>query len=297
MYAQFFGNYLLEKNIVTREQLVDAMKQMASERIKLGSLAIHEGYMTASEVDNIVILQTHQDKRFGELAVQEGYLTENQVTELLQKQFPSFLLLGQTLVDQGLIDNTQLEDLIVNYQSHNEIYDLDYSDETKENIDRLIDSFFLVTERSLSELELSFLHLLFNNLLRFIGDDFTPVAPSVCREYPTSHCVSQQITGEFSVKIYLDIPENAAVEFASRYAGEDFTEFDEYVEASLEDFLNLHNGLFNVNASNMQGIELQLEPPILEEKQLLTFQNEAYLFPIIYSFGMVYFVIEICKSK
>ena len=57
MYAQFFGNYLLERNAVTREQLIDAMKQMASEEVKLGALAIHEGYMTASEVDNIVIME------------------------------------------------------------------------------------------------------------------------------------------------------------------------------------------------------------------------------------------------
>ena len=86
MYAQFFGNYLLSHGVVTREQLLETMHRKSSTKIKLGTLAIHAGYMTANEVDRIVILQTHEDKRFGELAIHEGYLTEEEVTKLLAEQ-------------------------------------------------------------------------------------------------------------------------------------------------------------------------------------------------------------------
>ena len=82
MYTQFFGNYLLEKDIITTEQLLDALQEQSKVHLKLGTLAIHEGYMTAGEVDNIIIMQTHQDKKFGELAIEEGYLTEEQVNAL-----------------------------------------------------------------------------------------------------------------------------------------------------------------------------------------------------------------------
>ena len=94
MYAQFFGNYLLSHGI-TKEQLMHAMQEANNEHPKLGTLAMHAGYMSASEVDRVIIMQTHEDKRFGELAIREGYLTEAQVTELLQTQNPNFLLLGQ----------------------------------------------------------------------------------------------------------------------------------------------------------------------------------------------------------
>lgn len=297
MYAQFFGNYLLSRNAVTKDQLIRAMQQKSCEHIKLGTLAIHAGYMTAKEVDQIVIMQTHQDKRFGELAISEGYLTELQVAELLKEQSPDFLLLGQVLVDEGIIDNQQLQSLIVDYQSENELYDFDYSAETKETISRLVENFFVVTERTLTSFELSFLHLLFNNLIRFIGDDFTPVGPSVCTEYPTNYCVSQQISGEFSMKVYIDMTETASIQFASRYVGETFTEFDEYVQASLDDFLNLHNGLFNVNISNDRSIELKLEPPVQETNELLTFHTETYLLPIVYPFGTIHFIFEIVKTE
>ena len=97
MYTQFFGNYLLEKGILTTSQLTDALTEQSKVHIKLGTLAIHAGYMTAGEVDSVVVLQTHQDKKFGELAIEEGYLTEEQVQSLLDAQTPDYLLLGQVL--------------------------------------------------------------------------------------------------------------------------------------------------------------------------------------------------------
>lgn len=298
MYAQFFGNYLLSRNIITSEQLILAMKKKSTEHMKLGTLAIHAGYMTAQEVDQIVIQQTHQDKRFGELAVKEGYLTEAQVTELVKDQGPDFLLLGQVFVDQGIIDNEKLQELIIDYQSENELDDYAISAETQESIQRLIENFLIATERPLSPFEVSFLQLLFNNLIRFIGDDFTPIYPSPCNEYPTAYCVSQQIHGAFNIKIYIDMPEDAAIAFASRYVGETFEDFDEYVQSSVEDFLNLHNGLFNVNISNERSVELALDPPNTETDPLLTFNNaETYLLPIVYPFGMIHFILEITKPE
>lgn len=293
MYAQFFGNYLLSRNIVTSEQLIQAMQKKSSTQIRLGTLAIHAGYMTASEVDRVVILQTHQDKRFGEICVSEGYLTESQVTELLQKQKPDFLLLGQALVEDGVFDIKELQNLIIDYQSENELDSFGYSSETLDAIDRMIENFFVLAERQLSQHEVSFFRLLLNNLVRFIGDDFTLVSPILCPEYPTNYCVSQKVIGNFCSSLYLDMPEDTCIEFASRYVGDTFTEFDEYVQASLEDFLNLHNGLFTVNMSNDFSIELSLEPPMVEHDDLLTFHAETYMIPIVYPFGTLYFIVEL----
>ena len=76
MYTQFFGNYLLNKNIITQEQLLLALNKQSKTHVKIGTLAIHAGYMTASEAEQIFIMQTHRDKRFGELAVEMGYMSD-----------------------------------------------------------------------------------------------------------------------------------------------------------------------------------------------------------------------------
>lgn len=85
-----------------------------------------------------------------------------------------------------------------------------------------------------------------------------------------------------------------AIEFASRYAMDTFNEFDEYVQASLEDFLNLHNGLFTVNMSNNNSIELQLSPPEVHEGDTVEIHAEtvSYLFPILYPFGTIHFLLS-----
>lgn len=295
MYAQFFGNYLLSQGIVTKEQLIHAMQQKSSARIKIGTLAMHAGYMTASEVNRIIILQTHHDKHFGELAVSEGYLTEEQVADLLRAQSPDFLLLAQSLVDNGVISVEQLQNIMIDYQSENELEDFNYSVETQDTIEHLLENFFVLAERSLSEREIKFIQLLMNNLIRFIGDDYTLVSPSLCKEYPTNYCVSQKINGLFSMKTYIDMPEDVAIQFASRYVQDTFTEFDDYVRSSLEDFLNLHNGIFCVNMSNDESTELTLEPPMNEKKELLTFEQETYLLPIVYPFGTIHFIFQLFK--
>jgi CheY-specific phosphatase CheX len=83
-----------------------------------------------------------------------------------------------------------------------------------------------------------------------------------------------------------------AVVFASRYGHEHYDEFNEYVQAALEDFMNLQNGLFTVNVSNDAATELTLSPPELIEASHINFTGNTLYFPILYSFGRVEFFVE-----
>lgn len=293
MYTQFFGNYLLSRGVVTTDQLADALREQSNAHIKLGTLAIHYGYMTASEVENIVIQQTHQDKRFGELAVTEGYLTESQVKELVEAQNPDYLLLGQILVEQGILSRSEFETLLIDYQSENELADDSIGNEQRENVDQLVKNFLALGGVDENDRIIEYLSLLFNNLVRFIGNDFTPLNLIPCDEIPVNYCILQNITGNLTLISALDLEEDTAIQFASRYVGDTFTEFDEYVKASVEDFLNLHNGLFNVNMSSDYAMELFLDPPELVSGDVLHTKLTTYLLPIVYSFGILDFIIAI----
>ena len=83
-----------------------------------------------------------------------------------------------------------------------------------------------------------------------------------------------------------------AIEFAKRYASEDFTEFDEYVQASVEDFLNLVNGVFCVNMSNSFNVELMLDPPLSSTDAVIGGGQDTFLLPVLYSFGTINFLIS-----
>ena len=295
MYTQFFGNYLLSKGYITKEQLFEAMKKKSDKHIKLGTLAIHSGLMTASEVDNVIIEQTHQDKKFGELTIEMGYLTNDQVIDLLNVQSPDFLLLGQILLDDGIINNTSLENVITDYRSQNELIDLDMSIENKDSVEKLFQNFFVISETPVTPLGRMYMELLFNNFIRFVGEDFTPLNSETCTEFPAECCVSQEVLGDYSITSYLSMDEETAITFASRYVDDKFEEYDEYVKASLEDFLNLNNGLFIVNCSNDHSLELSISAPKHLDNQLLSFKEQTYRFQVLYTFGTVHFIIEVKK--
>lgn len=293
MYAQFFGNYLLSKQAVTKEQLLRAIEEQHVRHIRLGTLAVHAGFMTTEQVSAVLDRQKQEDKRFGELAVDEGFLTREQLEDLLRQQTPDYLLIGESLVESGVLSGIQLEGLIKSYQSENELSQLDDTATQKENLHMLISNFFMITLSDAPDYLTKYLALLFNNLIRFIGKDFTPLNPTLCTEYVTTHCAGQIINGEFSMISYLDMDEETSISFASRYSGSKYTAYDAYVQASLDDFLNIHNGLFSVNISNEKSVELTLNPAIHMENTMITSATKIFFLPILYPFGTLNFLFKL----
>lgn len=296
MYTQFFGNFLIANGYITQEQLFAAMQKQTNKHTKLGTLAMHAGYMTASEVDEIIIQQTHADRKFGEVAIEIGYLTNEQVISLLKTQSPDFLLLGQVLLDDGILTNREFEKILTDYRSQNELSDLDMLVEDQDAISKLFENFLIVSETPLPLKSRMYIELLFNNFVRFIGDDYSPLFIEEVHEFPLECCVKQEISGSYSIVSYLCMDEPTAVAFASSYVEDQFFEYDAYVKASLEDFLNLHNGLFIVNVSNDSSTELVIGPPEQVEAPLLSFEHTAYHIPVLYTFGTVHFLMEVIKT-
>lgn len=293
MYSQFFGNYLLGRQVVTTEQLIQAIEEQHIRHLKVGTLAIHAGYMTTEQVDDVLMLQAHENKRFGEIAVEKGYLTKEQVQSLLNEQIPIYLLIGQRLVENGALTDSQLKELILSYQKENELSKLVDDSAQQENLQTLIRNLFLITITDIPDYLMQYLALLFNNLIRLIGEDFLPLNPVFCKEYVTNHCSAQIIDGEFPLTSYFDFEEDTAIAFASRYANEEFREYDAYVRSAMEDFLNIHNGLFCVNASNEKSVELVLNPPTIFDNAMISYTSNILHLPIIYPFGTLNILIKL----
>lgn len=293
MFVQFFGGFLLNKGIISTDQLMDAMQKQSTTHIQLGTLAMHASLMTAEQIEEIRISQTHTDKRFGELCIDKGYLTPEQVEELLEMQYPKYLLLGQILEEEGVFDQATFYELVKEYISENSINEEDLLLENGETITSLVKDYCSDLFSSNKEYLLEYLQLLLNNLTRFIGCDFTLLRPvSRSSAYLTQKFATQEITAPYPMTSILDMSAETAIQFASRYVSEEFTEFDEYVQASMEDFLNLHNGLFNVNISNSYAVELGLEPPVSGESQEISGGSCMYIFPTLFPFGVVNIIVS-----
>lgn len=294
MFTQFFGNYLLNEKLITPEQLVDGLQEKANTRLKLGILAINSGFMTSEQVDRVHEMQTRIDKRFGDIAVELGYLTEDQVSELLKAQQLGYLLLGQALVDKSYISNSEFESAISCYKEKYALTDEDIEIAKDEKISEMIESFFSLLGNK-KPLYFDYVELLINNLVRFIGDDFTILDPVKFEDSNKDlYKVNQDIEGkEFNANTALFASQPVIIEFASRFIQEPLIEINDYTQAATCDFLNLHNGLFTVNASNDKGIELKLTPPFFSKNRVDNEGNELMVLPIFFTFGTVNFLITL----
>ncbi|MBQ8825831.1 MAG: chemotaxis protein CheX [Oscillospiraceae bacterium] len=292
MFTQFFGNYLLNKGLVSAENLAKSLKDPKKVRMKLGTLAINAGLMTAEQVDKVHAEQQRVDKRIGDIMVEMGYVTRDQIEELFKTQPSGHLVLGQALIDNGLLTNAQFEEALNDYKAENGISDADFYNIDDNNTNKLVSHFYKFKDDGNVKYLTGYLTLLLKNLVRFIGDDFTPMDADYSSDREFKNCIAQKITGGIKAVTVIDADSETAVKFASRFANEEITEYDDYAQACLSEFLNLHNGLFAVNVSNEEGTELALEPQAYHDSLNVSKLKNAYVVPICFSFGTVNFIIS-----
>ena len=296
MFNQFFGNYLFSKGYVTKDQLLPALALQAKTFLHVSMKALYLGYMSAHEIQHINELQEEEGKNFSELAIKYGYIDHHQMMELLDTTVPDFLILGQILIKDGVFTYEEFENILTDYRSQSEFLDFELNEENQNDFHRLIEDFSIVSEASIPTFGKAYLELLFNSFALYIGEDFSTLPPSFCSEMATEYCVSQTVEGSYVVNTYFNMDEATALAFAERYSGDTYQEIDEYVMASIDDLLNLQNGLFIVNASNESSKDFSIGVLDHCPNTIKNFGPTTFLFPICYPFGIIYFIMEIVRE-
>lgn len=291
MFAQFFGGYLLNKGLVNSDDLTTAIEDKKNTRMRLGVLAINAGLMTAQQVEHVNITQQSVDKRFGDLAVELGYVTNDDIERLLSQQPTDYLLLGQTLVNNGVLTNSQFESAINAYKAETQFSDEDMNDNQNEVLSRVINDFYHFDSAENARIYTDYVTLLFKNVIRFIGDDFTPLKSRMVREYQAKNFVKQEFSGSYSSIACISADNDAYKGLAERFSKESFTEIDDFVDATIGEFLNVVDGLFAVNESNEYGVELTMNPQEIIKDTKVELSKSGFCIPVQFPFGTVDFII------
>ena len=104
-----FGIYLVQKQVITADQFVDALAQQLAEVVPLGQLAIAEGMLSMKDV--FAIMRSQSDVplyRFGEAAVNLGFISENQLAQLLMVQSERKRPISEILVEHEVLSKTDV---------------------------------------------------------------------------------------------------------------------------------------------------------------------------------------------
>lgn len=278
MFSQYFGNYLLNKKLITTKNLKEALEYQKSIHVKLGILAINLGYMNSTQIQEVHQQQMKIDKRFGEIAIDLGYLNEPQLQNLLTTQKQGYLQLSQALIDKQYLTLEQLQNELQNYKNDCQLTAEQLEIIKQGDINKIVQLFLKFTETPIPQTYNDYVALFLKNIIRLL--DLTPRLENAfaAENYIAPFLISQKIQGELNLYTALATDQETFLTIASRFANEQLKTIDELAQASVAEFFNVHNGIFLVNMSN-QNLELQMEPHQFCEQAKIK-ETDTYVIPI-----------------
>jgi hypothetical protein len=113
---RFFGQFLVSRRIITREQLDGATALQARSNVRLGELLVSMGRVTEDQRDKVLTVQRQRDIHFGEALVEMKLLTPDEVNDALKKQHESRIKIGEALVQTGALTTALLEQHLEEFQ-------------------------------------------------------------------------------------------------------------------------------------------------------------------------------------
>lgn len=277
MFAQLFGYYLLNKNIISPEQLNDALANKNKYAMRFGSLVTNAGYMTAEQVEYVHAEQKRVDRKLGDIAVFMGFLTGSQLDELLIKQQQDDVALADALIAKGYITEVEYGNLIKTFRQELGI-DSDINDK---NLSRDIANIY-----ELADDHANYISLFVRNVIRFVGDDFALATFNGDKDGKPECFVCQHFTSGSKAQTGIFGSQKAFSEFTKRYMGRSA----ESLYTGPVDFLNLQNGLYSSNMFAEHGRKLSFGDVLCTDNKVIS--DKSIVVPLSFPFGKIY--ISLC---
>ncbi len=247
---KFFGQYLLEKGILGKDQLIEAIKYQKSKILKMGEIAIRKKMMTEKEVAKVHNEQKRTDMRFGDLAVELGLITEDQLKEILTIQKYNHIYLGESIVACGHMDKENLaKQLSLFKEEQQQVPPIEVM--IKENI----------PEKKLVEVSVD----LTEKLMLRIGDMQAKSGQLLLEQKESKNMgitVMMDLKGDISARYVLNLSWDVAHQIAKKTFKKDDLPFDgELIKDTSQEFVNVVCG--NVRAKMLEGGKtIEIVPPV-----------------------------------
>ncbi|MCD4750178.1 MAG: hypothetical protein K8R59_12475 [Thermoanaerobaculales bacterium] len=117
MSSMFFGQFLLEKGVINRDALLDAIERQRRANHSLTEVAVTEGLIDRGKADQINSLFRLSNQSIEVICAAEGGLSLNQIEQLRKKQRLGWLRIGTALVAGGHVTERQVEGLLEIYRA------------------------------------------------------------------------------------------------------------------------------------------------------------------------------------
>lgn len=278
MGLKFFGEYLIDKKAVTREELWKAVQLQRRTNLLFGETARSLGMITHEDVERVQAAQRKQDLDFGDMCVTMGILSKEQVRQVAERQKRNRLRLGDALVRINAVQDDIMQALRASFEAEQAAY------AAKEAPPRAPlpheDLWVMYAERTC---------LMFN---RFVNLTFKPDQRSVVAGIdPNDMIVSMRIRGDAPCIYLLSLSADMrdAIARGMLKQSDISTQPGEVIVDAVKEFLNIVCGSIASKVSSM-GKKMSFEhAEILDvQERFSPWENgEGLLFPLHVTAGRV----------
>lgn len=290
MLNRLFGNYLVEKQKITQEQLDDLLPIQQNAKAGIETIAVINKLMAPTLAQKILSKIDKETQHFGEAAVEAGYLTDEKLEEISSYQSNTFMIFMQGLIDKGLLSLDQINPLLNEFQTLGNFSDAQMSALIYDDLEQCVNIFVPLKSAPLKELALT----LVRTTRRLIDSDMYLDKAYTARSLQLDKYASQMIIGDMHIKVYMSAPDNGLLAIANHFTGDTYENVDPDALDNVGEFINCINGQFATNMSyedisvDMNSPEYSMDGPFISNEKL-------YVIPIHangYSFRAVLEVYE-----
>lgn len=290
MINRLFGNYLVEKHLLTQNQLDDLLPVQKDLKAEVATIAVINKVLTSAVVQELLGRIDTGSERLGEAAIEAGYLSDEKLDEILTYQSNVFMKFVQSLLGQGIFRLDQIKPLLDEFQQLGGYTDAQLSALIHDDLSQCIDIFVPLKSEQLRE----FTRTLVQTIRRLIDSDAYLDKAYAARSLQLDKYACQMVAGDLHMKVYITAPDNNLLAIANHFTGDTYDTVDEDALDNVGEFINCINGLFATNVSyddvsvDMSSPEFSLEGPFISNEKL-------YVIPVHangYSFRAVLEVYE-----
>jgi len=249
MSAMFFGQYLLERGVIDRDALLDALARQRRRNRSLPQLAVREGLLTEIEANAVELAYRTVLAPMDELLMSVGGLTPDTVERLEVMQRADWMRIGAALVEGGHLDADRVER-----------YLRDFSDQTDEVEENLQERFATLPSPRVVEacVELALHHV--SRLTDVPAKVAQLEAPAALPAAADVRRSAQRITGDATFVIVIDLPPTIGSMAAGRLVGTSLAAGGDDEADALREVVNLVGG-HTCTRLEAAGMRLRPEPP------------------------------------
>lgn len=261
MAVQFFGQYLLEKGIITAEQLLKVIEYQELQNLRIGDLAVRQGLLSENDAARVNQLQLSQDIRFGEAAIQLGVLEEVEVQILLTSQRNSHVYFGEAVALLRLAPRDEIRKALEEFTTEQATYERA--------------AFDIPESVRLAPVVASYFDLSLKLLLRYWGVAAKPgeVITGLRELCLEGNAVEVRFSGDLAVRCFLAAPAGVAVKGGKNLL--------EAAEITPEDCIDLTKELANLVCGNLiarlsqEGQNATISPPEVVSSPVVLADEQA----------------------